>query len=326
MLTPKHCAEVSVINAGKGFSSEKTLEELMGKLTYNLTRYIILRESDGRLKSGDRASIIEMRTEGEDLLKTVVEGKVLAYPDKCVVIADPAIDEFTVNQVVLKAVSARINDEMEAVILSGRNENVTFVFLGEQDLNIPLKILLVDTIPPSPSRLEALARRARASEQISEHIEIKSLNVDASEMVKEACKGGRLVFTPCPIEEPLIHHPSITSFADIAEKAESGKPTLSIDLIGCSLSRVTLNRLKEIMGLNLEVSLRDICPLHAAREVAPRVDVQGFIVRCCKTMESTRVIHVRGKPVMVLPWAPSVGDLVKAFDDLVGLVTSLDVV
>jgi hypothetical protein len=326
MLTPKHCAEVSVINAGKGFSSEKTLEELMGKPTYNLTRYIILRESDGRLRSGDRASIIEVRTEGEDLLKTVVEGKVLAYPDKCVVIADPAIDEFTVNQVVLKAVSARINDEMEAVILSGRNENVTFVFLGEQDLNIPLKILLVDTIPPSPSRLEALARRARASEQISEHIEIKSLNVDASEMVKESCKGGRLVFTPCPTEDPLSHHISITSFTDIAEKAGSGKPTLSIDLIGCTLSRVTLNRLKEIMGLNLEVSLRDICPLHAAREVAPRVDVQGFIVRCCKTMESTRVIHVRGKPVMVLPWAPAVRDIVKALDDLVGLVTSLDVV
>ncbi|MCW4037518.1 MAG: hypothetical protein NWF13_02150 [Candidatus Bathyarchaeota archaeon] len=326
MLTPKHCAEVNVINAGKGFSPEKTLEELMGKPTYYLTRYIIVRESDGRLRSGDRASIIEVRTEGGDLLKTVVGGKVLAHSDKCVVIADPAIDEFTLNQVVLKAVSARINDEVEAVILSGRNENVTFVFLGEQDLKVPLKILLVDTIPPSPSRLEVLARRARASEQISEHIEIESLNVDASEMVKEACSGGRLVFTPCPIEEPLSHHTSITSFADIAEKAESGKPTLSIDLIGCSLSRVTLNRLKEIMGLSLEVSLRDICPLHAAREVAPRVDVQGFIVRCCKTMESPRAIHVRGKPVMVLPWAPSVGDLVKAVDDLVGLVTRLDVV
>ena len=326
MLTPKHCAEVSVINAGKGFSPEKTLEELMGKPTYYLTRYIILRESDGQLRSGDRASIIEVRTEGEDLLKTIVGGKVLVHPDKCVTIADPTIDEFTLNQVVLRAVSARINDEAAAVILSGRNENVTFVFLGGQDLNIPLKILLVDTIPPRPSRLETLARRARTSAQISKHIKIESLNVDASEMVKEACREGRLVFTPCPIEESLSHHPSITSFATIAERAESGKPTLSIDLIGCSLSRATLNRLREIMGLNLEVSLRDICPLHAAREVAPRVDVHGFIVRCCKTMESTRVIHIRGKPVMVLPWAPSLGDLVEAFDDLVGLVTSLDVV
>jgi hypothetical protein len=326
MLTPRHSLEVSVINAGKGFSPEKTLEELMGKPIYYLTRYIILTESDGRLRSGDRASIIEVRTEGGDLLKTVVGGKVLALPDKCVTIVDPAIDEFTVNQVVLKAVSARIHDEVAAVILSGRNENVTFVFLGEQDLKVPLKILLVDTIPPSPSRLVALARRAMASEQISEHIEIESLNVDASEMVKEACRGGRLVFTPCPIEEPLSHHPSITSFADIVERAASGKPALSIDLIGCSLSRVILNRLKERMGLSLEVSLRDICPLHAAREVAPRVEVHGFIVRCCKTLEGARVIHIRGKPVMVLPWAPSVGDLVKAVDDLVGLVTSLDVV
>jgi hypothetical protein len=326
MLTPKHCAEVSVINAGKGFSPEKTMEELISKPTYYLTRYIILREKDGKLRSGDRASILEVKTEGENLLKTIVGGKVLVHPDKCLTITDPAIDEFTLNRVVLRAISERMNDETEAVILSGRNENATFVFLDEQDLKVPLKILLVDTIPPKPSRLEALTRTAKASALISQHIKIESLNVDASEMVKESCREGRLVFTPCPTEEPLSQHPSITSFADIVERAKSGKPTLSIDLIGCSLSQATLNRLKETMGLNLDVSLRDICPLHAAREAAPQADAQGFIVRCCKTMESTRVIHIRGKPLMVLPWAPSIGDLVKAFDDLVGLITSLDVV
>ncbi len=315
-----------MINAGKGFSPEKNMEKLMGKPTYYLTRYVILRERDDKLRSGERASIIEVRTEGENLLKTIVGGKVLAHPDKCVSIADPAIDEFTLNQVVLRAVSARIHDEAEAVILSGRNENVTFVFLGEQDMKVPLKIMLVDTIPPRPSRLEALTTAARASGQISEHIKIESLNVDASELVEEVYREGRLVFTPCPIGEPLSPHQSITSFADIVERAESGKPTLSIDLIGCSLSQATLNRLKETMGLNLEVTLKDICPLHAARKVAPRVDAQGFIVRCCKSVESTRTIHIRGKPVMVLPWAPSLGDLVKAFDDLVTLVASLDVV
>jgi len=326
MLTPKHCAEVSVINAGKGFSPEKTIEELMGKSTYYLTRYIILMERDDKLRSGDRVSIIEVRTEGENLLRTIVGGKVLAHSDKCVTIADPAIDEFTLNQVVLRAVSARIHDEAEAVILTGRNENVTFVFMGEQELKVPLKILLVDTIPPRPSRLEALTKAARASGLISEHIKIESVNVDASEMVEEAYKEGRLVFTPCPIGEPLSPHQSITSFADIVERAESSKPTLRIDLIGCSLSQATLNKLKETMGLNLEVILRDICPLHAARKVAPQADAHGFIVRCCKTMESTRVIHIRGKPLMVLPWAPSLNELVKAFDDLVVLVASLDVV
>jgi hypothetical protein len=326
MLTPKHCAEVSVINAGKGFSPEKTMEELMGKPTYYLTRYVILRERDDQLRSGDRASIIEVRTEGENLLKTIVEGKVLAHPDTCMTIADPVIDEFTLNQVVLRAISAKINDDTKAVVLSGRNENVTFVFLDKQRIDIPLKVMLVDTIPPRPSRLETLTRTARTSGLISQHIKIESLNVDAYEMANEACRGGGLVFTPCPIGEPLSPHKSITSFADIVERAESSKPALSIDLIGCSLSLATLNRLKETMGLNLEMSLRDICPLHAARKVAPRVDVQGFIVRCCKTMKGIQVIHLRGKPLMVLPWAPSLGDLLKAVDDMVGLVTRLEVV
>ncbi|MEE8323624.1 MAG: hypothetical protein V3R57_08380 [Candidatus Bathyarchaeia archaeon] len=326
MLTPKHCAEVSVINAGKGFSPEKIIEELIGKPTYYLTRYVILRERDDKLRSRERASIIEVRTEGEYLLKTIVGGKVLVHSDKCVTIVDPAIDEFTLNQVVLKAVSVRLHDEAEAVILSGRNENITFVSLDEKNLKVPLKILLVDTIPPRPSRLEGLTKAARTSGQISEHIKIESLNVDASELVKEAYKEGGLVFTPCPIGESLSPHQSITSFADIVERAKSGKPTLRIDLIGCSLSQTTLNMLKETMGLNLEVTLRDICPLHAARKAASQSDAHGFIVRCCKTVENTRTIHIRGKPLMVLPWAPSLKELVNAFDDLVTLVTSLDVV
>ena len=326
LLTPKHCAEVSVINAGKGFSPEIIMEELMGKPTYYLTRYVVLRERDDKLRSGERASILEVRTEGKDLLKTIVGGKVLVPSDKCVTIVDLAIDEFSLNQVVLRAVSARKHDKVEAVILSGRNENITFVFLGKKDLKVPLKILLVDTIPPRPSRLESLTTAARALGEISEHIKIESLNVDAYELVKEAYKEDRLVFTPCPIGESLNPLKSITNFADLVERAKSGKQTLSIDLIGCSLSQTTLNRLKETMGLNLEVTLRDICPLHAARKVASQSDAHGFIVRCCKTVESTRTIHIRGKPLMVLPWAPSVNELVKAFDDMVTLVTSLDVV
>lgn len=301
------------------------MEELVGKPTFYLTKYVILRERDGQLKSGERASIIKVRTEGGDLLKTIVGGGVLAQPDKCVTIADPTMDEFTLNQVALRAASARLNDEVEAVILSDRNENITFVYLGEQDLRIPLKILLVDTIPPRPSRLEALTRGARVSELISEHINIESLNLDASEMVKETLRVGRQVFTPCPMGEPLNLHQSITSFEAIVKRAESSKPTLSIDLIGCPLSQAVLNRLKKSMGLNLEVSLRDICPLHAAREAAPRADVQGFIVRCCKIIEGAKVIHISRRPLIALPWAPSLGDFVKAIDDLVRLVAGLDV-
>ena len=315
-----------MINVGKGFSPEKTMEKLVGKPTFYLTRYVILRERDGQLKSGERASIIKLRTDGGRLLKTIVGGQVLAHPDKCLTIADPTIDEFILNQVVLRAASASLNDDVEGVILSGRNENITFVYLHKQEIKIPLKILLVDTIPPKPSRLDTLTKVSRASGLVSEHINIESLNVDATEMVKETCSEGRVAFTPCPTEEFLNTHQSITSFATIANRAESSKPLLSIDLIGCSLSRAALNRLKKIMGLNIEVSLRDICPLHAARKVAPMADVQGFIVRCCKTTEGTKAIHINDKPLIILPWAPSLGEFVNAIDDLLTRVIGLDVV
>lgn len=326
MLTPQHCAEVSVINAGKGFTPETALADLRGHPTYALTRYMIVRERDGRLRSGDRAAVLEVQTEGDQLVKTIVGGTVVASPEQCMTVVDPTLDEFTVNHVVLRAVAARTRDGVQAVILSGRSENVTFVYLGDHALKLPLKILLVDTVPPRPSRLEMLAKAARAAGQLSDHLHVESVNVDAATLVQEARRGGRLAFTPCPIGEPVDGAPSITSFAAIAERAVRSTPPLSIDLIGCSLSLATLNRVKERRGLNVEATLRDICPLHAARGAAATADTQGFITRCCKTVEGTRVIHFRGKPVLVLPWAPSLGDFMKAVDALVGRVTQLEVV
>jgi len=326
MLIPKHCAEVSVINVGKGFSPDKTMEKLLGKPTFYLTKYVILREGGGQLKSGERASIIKLRTDGDHLMKTIVGGEVLAHPEKCLTITDPTIDEFIPNQVILKAVSARLNNDVEGVVLSGRNENITFVYLREQKIKLPLKILLVDTIPPKPSRLRVLYDVSKSSNLLSEHINIEVLNVDASKMLKETYNEGRIAFTPCPTEELSNTYQPITSLATITNKAENNKPLLNIDLIGCSLSRAALNRLTKKMGLNIEVSLRDICPLHTTRKVAPTTEVQGIILRCCKATESAIAIQIKNKPIIILPWAPSIGEFVNAIDSLVNLVIGLDVV
>ena len=100
MFIPNHCSEISVINVGKDFCPEKILEKLVGKPTFYLTKYVVLRERDGQLKSGERASIIQLRTDKDYLLKTIVGGVVLVHPDNCLTIADPTIDEFVLNQVV----------------------------------------------------------------------------------------------------------------------------------------------------------------------------------------------------------------------------------
>jgi len=324
MLIPKHCAEVAVINAGEGFSPEETIEELVGKPMFYLTKYVILREREGKLRDGERASIVKVRTEGRNLLRMVAGGEVLAYAEKCRTLNDSTIDESMLNQVVLRAASAGSNDEAEAVILSGRNENITFVFLGDQDLTLPLKILLVDATPPRPSRLETLTRAARASRLISKHIEIESLNVDTTEMIMEALRGGRPILTACATEEFLNPNRSIMSFKTIV-RGEGGNKPLSVDLIGCSLSQAVLLEFRKSTGLDLEFSLKDICPLHAAREVASRADVQGLIVRCCKMIDGILTLNIGNKPLMVLPWAPSLGDFMKAINDIVRLVAGLEV-
>ena len=325
MFIPNHCSEVSVINAGKGFCPEKILEKLVGKPTFYLTKYVVLRERDGQLKSGERASIIQLRTKNDYLLKTIVGGEVLVHPDYCLTIADPTIDEFVLNQVVLKATSVRSNDDLEGVILSGRNENITFVYLCEQKLKLPLKILLIDTIPPKPSRLDTLTKTSQDAGLISEHINIERLYLDTSKMVKDTHSESAITFAPCPTNELIDVHQPITSFTTITSKAKISKKSLNIDLIGCSLSRAVLKRLKKNLGLNIEVSLTDICPLDAARKIAPITDVQGFIVRCCKALDGSKAINIDDKPLIILPWTPSLGEFVKGIDDLIIQIVGLDV-
>lgn len=324
MLIPKHCSEVAVINAGEGFSSEKTLEELVGKPLFYLTKYVILREQEGQLKDGERASIVRVRTEGDNHLKIVVGGEVLAYAEKCRTIKDSTIDEFTLNQVVLKAASVRLNAFAEAVILSGKNENITFVYFKNQDLKLPLQIFLIDVTPPRPSRLETLIRAARVSGLISQYIDPVFLNVDITEMAKESLKEGRAILTVCSTEEFLNLDQSIISFKTIADRSASNKP-LIIDLIGCSLSQAVLLDFEKSTGLSIEFSLKDICPLHMAREVIPRTNVQGLIIRCCKKIEGLSALSIGNKPLMILPWTPSMGDLLKAIDDLVRSIAGLEV-
>ncbi len=324
MIIPKHCSEVCVINVGKDFSSDKVMEDLIGKLTFYLTKYVILRERDGNIKSGERSSILKLRTEGEHILRTIIGGEVIVYPDNCTTVVDPTLDEFELNQIVLRAASARLNDDIQAVVLSGRNENVTFVYLSKKELKIPIKIMLVDVVPPKPSRLDTLAKISMDSRLISEHIKIQSFNVDASEVVKDNFSEGRVTFTPCPTEEILRLHQSSINFANIVERSKSCNDTLSVDLIGCSLSYAALNKLKDRIGLNLEVSLTDICPLHTARKAVSEAEVEGFIVRCCKVTEDPIARHLNNKPLMILPWAPSIGEFVKAIDELIKQIIGLD--
>jgi len=325
ILTPKHCADVAVINVGEGFDPEKIIQNLIGKLTFYSTKYIILRERDGELKANERVSIIRVKTEGGDLLKKIVDGEVLALPDKCTTMVVPNFDEFVLNQRVLKTLSFKLNDH-NAVIISGRNNNITFVYLGKQEVRPPIKVLLVDTIPPSPNRLEVLARLARTSGLISNALIVENLDVDTTEIFDETLKKDEAVFTLCSTREGASLHESIANFKTITQyKASDNSHTLNINLIGCSLSQSVLKKLKKTLGLNLEITLRDICPLHKAREVAAKVDAQGLIVRCCKMIANSKKIHVNSKPVIVLPWTPTLGDLIKAIDDLVVSILGLEV-
>jgi len=134
MRAPHHCAEVSVFNAGAGFTPEVALADLRGHPTYYQTRYIIVREREGSLHPRDRVAVLEVEATGDQLVRTIVGGTVVAPPEECLVVVDPSLDEFTVNHVVLRAVAARTDAGVKAVVLSGRGENVTFVALDDCDV------------------------------------------------------------------------------------------------------------------------------------------------------------------------------------------------
>lgn len=274
-----HCKDVSVRQVGFPLTPESIGAHLRDWKAYVRAQYLVM-ENDGQY------AVVELRKEDAKgtLFREVTGYRILALPDETVFVERPGMDVLN-----LPAMAAlQLEFPGKAVIVRGLFSHVSFV----KGLK-PLRLAVVDSVPPEPSKLGYLVKVALASGYVELPVVVEERIVD---MVKESERATTpaLMF-PCE-----------------ASNIRTGKPTYFLDhvphpkepytLIGCHLSW----RIHSELYANSDVPFINVCP----RDFVP--EGARAIAKCCKVKSGH---EIRGTTASV-PWGVTVPEVVDAINDL----------
>ena len=272
-----HCKDVSVREVDFDLKSEVIKEKMSDWTSYARCEYLIL-------KNDDRYAALRISKEDSiGLFKKVTDFEILSLPDETDYVNDDTIDVLNIPML------AHIQDQHRgrAVVVEGMFSHVVFI----KDLR-PVILNVIDSVPPSPSKLSVLVRKALDSDFIDHPILLNIRDIDMSEKISEVRTEG--VMFPCRVSGIVAERP--TYYLD-------GYPELKHDvtLIGCNLSKRIFESL-----YRRKVEFINVCP-------ADNIVEKGkTIVKCCKVKEG----HVIEGDVVKVPWGATVPEIVDAINDL----------
>ena len=131
-----------------GEMSEAAIEaHLLGKDSYRRTNFVILEAADAcAIAAVDRVS-------DKPLFSQITAVSVLALPDSCHLVADSTVDTGNPSALAAKARELGI-DETMTLVVRGMDSHVNFIYQPK-----PIKIRIVDVIPPEPAKLYRMAQQ-----------------------------------------------------------------------------------------------------------------------------------------------------------------------
>lgn len=238
------------------------------------------------LKHGDEYAVVKLHKDpGEGLFRHTSHNEILSLPEDTIFVEDPEMD------VLNTPAMARLQSEHpgKTIVVRGMFSHISFV----HDLQ-PLKLVVTDSIPPTPCKLAVLVQRALDSGFIDLPIVPEYRIIDMSSRIPEVQTPA--VMFPCRVSHMTAEKPFY--FLDDAPKDLDGPVTL----IGCHLS---MRIFKELYGY--EPPFLTVCP---ADYIRPG---ERTLVKCCKIKEG----HVRtSEDVVQVPWGATVPEIVGAINDL----------
>ena len=283
-MLPDHCKDVSMREVDFELTEENITKGFGERLAYTRTDYMVLRNGD------DFAVIAVEKERGKDLFRPITGVRVISLPEDTVYIEDTSID--ILNPASMAELSLEHPDR--TVVVQGIFNHVSFV---EADF-VPLRLRVIDTVPPWPSKTSELARRAIASGYVQLPIVQEDIEIDLNDYVDDVeteavmfpCKASGLKASK-PLyyldETPELHH--------------------DVTVIGCHLSRRIF---KSVYGR--DVGLINVCPWdHVPDDGVPT------LVKCCKIKNHHRI----DGSTVVVPWGATIPEVAEA---IVALFDHLD--
>jgi hypothetical protein len=256
---------------------------LLGREVYRRTEYLALR------RGGGVALVAVRKAAVEPLFSPVVDLRVLAGPDRAVWVESPSTD--VGNATALAAAARESGRSALAYVVLGRFEHVNFLWRPE-----PLRVRVVEVVPPHPAKLLEQARQVVAFDEDLPPVDLVLDAVDLGDVAAAHPAGEYLV--PCRGSGVDVGVP--TSFLD-TRPAERRDWTL----LGCERS---MQFHRHFYGD--EPPQVDICPRNRVTPGGPAV-----LAKCCLLERGVEL----SDGVAVVPWGADLDEVRDALRFLAGL-------
>lgn len=272
-----HCKDVSIRDVDVPLDPDSISELMEGWVAYVRTDHLVLRNGD------DLAVVHLHKKPGTGLFRETTGFEIVSLPEDTVFVDDPEMDVLNLPAL------ARLQTEHpgKGVVVRGMFSHINFF----KDIE-PLRLTVVDSIPPSPAKLGVLVRRALDSGYVDLPVVAQERIVDMAAMVPSV-KTESVMF-PCRVSN--LSAPIPYCFLDDAPEDPG-----DVTLIGCHLSRRIFN---SIYGR--DPPFINVCPSDHT------VPGEKSIVKCCKVKEG----HEIDGDVARVPWGATVPEVVDAINDL----------
>jgi hypothetical protein len=281
-LVPLPYRQVSVQPYSGPMTEAAIVRHLHGKDSYRRTRYVVLEQGrQGAVAAVNRAS-------EEPLFSPITGVAVLALPDTCVLVEDDQVDPGNPTALGVKARALGLGPE-STLIVRGMDGHVNFIHHPN-----PLRIWVVEVIPPQPPKLIRMAEKVLAYVTALPPIELLHQNIDLRDLATQAPEAEAYLL-PCRASGLSFNVP--TYFLD--ERPERYPWTM----IACERSRQFHQHFYGDEAPRIEM-----CPRKLAHN-------EGLLtlVKCCLLEDR---IEVDGRRVIV-PWGATLAQIEEALRALV---------
>jgi hypothetical protein len=274
-----HCKDISFQDADFPLTADGIAAAMQGRKAYTRAEYLVLHGPEGY------AVLRQHLDGGKDLFREVRSFEVLSLPGGTDYVEDPTFDALNAPA------TGRVQSQHlgRTVIVKGMFSHISIV-RGVT----PLKIKVIDTVPPSPSKLRVLVQRALDSGFVD--LPVVPEYIDSCIGSLAAGAETDAVMFPCRVSG--LEADRRTYFLDRAP--EIGSDTVT--LVGCHLSEAIF---EELYGHRPEC-FRCMCPADIADSG------EKTIVKCCRVKSG----HILEGNIVKVPWGTTVPEIVDAINSL----------
>ncbi|MFA6952610.1 MAG: hypothetical protein WCQ23_06070 [Candidatus Methanomethylophilaceae archaeon] len=273
-----HCKDVSIHDVDIDLDLSNICALMDNWKAYKRTEYIVFRNRE-------QLAVVRIeREKGKDLFQDLSAYEIVSLPEETVYYEDPHLD--ILNPSALARVQVKYPGK--TVVVKGMFSHINFV----KDLK-PLRLRVIDNIPPAPSKLGVLVKMGLASGFVDHPIIDEDVDISMAACVKDV--RTEAVMFPCKVSGLSADMPYY--FLDEAPELKH-----KVTLIGCNLSK----RIYESL-YHSDVPFINVCPMDNVPD-----DGVPTILKCCKVKEG----HTREGNTVMVPWGATVPEVVGAINDL----------